>query len=208
MEVAFISDVHGNWDEYQKICAKYPNTIQVGDFGIGFEHALKQDAPRLSLNHRFIRGNHDNPQKCRVHPNNIPDGHTEVMGGAKVMFIGGAWSSDQHRRTEGVNWWRDEENSYADFQRFIDTYEQFKPDLMVTHDCPTDFAEQFMLNAHKSPYPSITGKSLQIMHEIHQPSLWVMGHWHKHIVQMYKGTQFHCDVDTRYAHHGVTVFDL
>ena len=208
MKIAFISDVHGQWDTYEEICAKYDRTIQVGDFGIGFEKEACRESPRLSMNHRFIRGNHDNPQKCYAHPNHIKDGTIEVIGDTKVMFIGGAWSSDQHRRTEGVNWWRDEECSYADFQRFIDLYEHEKPDMMVTHDCPIDFANLFMLGAHKRPYPSITGCSLQFMHNIHKPKTWVFGHWHSDIVQLHKGTLFVCNSDTNRFNHGVSILDL
>jgi hypothetical protein len=208
MEVAFISDVHGKWDVYEELCKKYANTIQVGDFGMGFEYETRREAPRLSLNHRFIRGNHDSPQKCYSHPNFIKDGTIETIGSTKVMFIGGAWSSDQYRRTEGKNWWRDEECSYADFQKFLDLYEAEKPDLMVTHDCPSDFAKLYLLGAHKPPYPSVTGNALMVMHNIHQPKNWVFGHWHSDICQEHNGTVFHCSRDTRLTNHGVIVLDL
>ena len=208
MKVAFISDVHGNWDVYEELCKKYERTIQVGDFGMGFEREAGLKVPYLALNHRFIRGNHDNPQKCYAHPNYIKDGTIEMIGDTKVMFIGGAWSSDQYRRTEGVNWWRDEECSYADFQRFIDLYAAEKPDMMVTHDCPSDFAELFMRGAHKPPYPSRTGASFQFMHEIHQPKMWVFGHWHSNVRQPHNDTMFYCSRDTSRANIGVVELDL
>ena len=59
------------------------------------------------MNHKFIRGNHDDPQACREHPYWIKDGLIEN----DIMYIGGAWSIDREYRTEGVSWWRDEELS-------------------------------------------------------------------------------------------------
>jgi hypothetical protein len=208
MKVAFISDVHGKWNAYEQICAQHEHTIQVGDFGIGFEKVVGRYSPILSNRHRFIRGNHDDPAGCKDHPNFIPDGHTEVISGTKVMFVGGAFSIDRHWRTEGINWWRDEENSYRDFLTFFETYEAFKPDLMVTHDCPTDFAKLFMLGAHKPLYDSTTGAALQTMFDIHQPNRWVFGHWHTHIDQIYKGTRFFCEDHTNNVQSGITILDL
>lgn len=208
MKVSFISDVHAKWDVYEKICSQLEHTIQVGDFGLGFEQFVRNPVPRLSLNHRFIRGNHDNPQKCYEHPNFIKDGTIEVIGTTKVMFIGGAFSIDRNLRTEGVDWWPDEECSYADLQRFIDIYEVEKPDLMVTHDCPISFAEEHLCNAHKPPHPSATGKAFDIMFEIHQPKTWVFGHWHVDVDEEFNGTVFRCSRDTRLTNHGIVTLDL
>lgn len=207
MKVAFISDVHASWETYAEICAKHEHTIQVGDFGMGFENQHRK-VPYLTPNHRFIRGNHDDPAKCKAHPNYIPDGTIEVIGSTKVMFIGGAYSIDRHVRTEGLNWWNDEQLSYDEFQRLIDLYEEERPDMMVTHNCPEDFARRFILGAHKPAYPSVTGQAFTIMRQIHSPRIWMFGHWHLNIDIEFEGTRFLCNDATCIYNHGVTILDL
>ncbi len=208
MKMAFISDVHGNWDVYERICSQYENTIQVGDFGMGFENYIPHKIPYLSQNHRFIRGNHDDPAKCKAHPNYIKDGTIEIIGSSKVMFIGGAFSIDRNRRMEGRDWWSDEECTYGDFQEFIDIYEAEKPDVMVTHDCPADFAKRFLLGAHKPSYRSVTNNALEVMHHMHKPDMWFFGHWHTDLEMEYNGTMFVCRRDTSKVNDGVYVADL
>lgn len=208
MKVTFISDVHANWDTYTKLCEQHEHTVQVGDFGMGFERPPHRVVPYLSKNHRFIRGNHDDPAKCKAHPNYIPDGTIEILGSTKVMFIGGAWSIDRALRTEGLNWWSDEQLSYMQFQDLIDIYKDEKPDMMVTHDCPTDFARKFILGAHKPSYPSTTGSAFQVMRQIHQPKIWVFGHWHLDIDIEFEGTRFLCSKETAIYNHGTITLDL
>lgn len=100
----FIGDTHAKFGSYQAIALGADASIQVGDFGAGFA-----EIPDLGPNHRFIRGNHDNPALCRAHPNWIPDGHSENG----MFFMGGATSVDRHSRCEGVDYWADEEMSIA-----------------------------------------------------------------------------------------------
>ncbi len=112
-----IGDIHGLVNDYKvyAIGDFAGPTIQLGDFGIGFGQS---DYWHESINdyhtvgkHRFIRGNHDNPEQCMQMSGCINDGNIED----DVMFIGGAWSIDNpvappgwYRRTAGVDWWFDE----------------------------------------------------------------------------------------------------
>ena len=70
----FIGDVHGKFGPYKRICKEYRDTIQVGDMGVGFidryTNRSYSNPPHYAMkagNHRFIRGNHDNPGVCRKH---------------------------------------------------------------------------------------------------------------------------------------------
>ena len=121
MEMTFIGDCHGLFSRYEKIIEKFPNSIQIGDMGVGFKKWCKltetfiftSNPPydkMVKTNARFIRGNHDNPSVCAKHSQWIADGHTETTeNGTKIMYIGGAWSIDHEYRTEDVSWWADEE---------------------------------------------------------------------------------------------------
>jgi hypothetical protein len=183
-----IGDIHGKFKEYQSILCDYPsNSVQIGDFGVGFFPQNWHDSVNefhSYSKHRFIRGNHDNHTKCKEMVGWIPDGHIEN----DIMYIGGAWSIDNpnapagwYRRTEGVNWWKDEECSDQQFETIIDIYDLCKPRIMVTHDCPTSIATKMFWDTKLLKgvqYKNKTASALQIMLEIHKPDLWVFGHWH------------------------------
>lgn len=152
----FIGDVHGTerrFAQYREIALASPDgrSIQVGDFGAGFMNADNSGItplPEMDMNHRFIRGNHDDPAVCRSSPNWIPDG----MVDGDMFFCGGAESIDKARRIPGVDWWHDEEVSmeegYAMYDRFADG--ELRPRIMVTHDLPLGVGQYiFGISDHK-----------------------------------------------------------
>lgn len=199
--VRLIGDIHGDWYNYLNIALASPDkkSIQVGDFGIGFAgsywHELTNEF-HAQEDHRFIRGNHDNPDKCRKEMiGYIPDGSVEN----ETMFIGGAWSIDHAWRTEGINWWCDEQCSYAEMDLFLNVYEATKPRYMITHDAPIEITNEMFIKTGLSiggreakQIPNVTNQALQAMFEIHQPEFWFFGHWHitKHL--KYGNTTFMC----------------
>lgn len=183
----FIGDVQGRYERYRQIIAGAPRSIQVGDLGVGLCPPKGADADEYSElpldamirgNHRFIRGNHDNPTGCRAHSQWIADGHFENG----VMFLGGALSVDRALRTEGYDWWPDEELSAAELKRLCLTYRDRKPRVMVTHDCPEEVASVILmripfLGTEKQEFPSRTRYALQEMWGAHAPELWIFGHY-------------------------------
>jgi predicted phosphohydrolase len=194
-----IGDVHGKFKRYKRIVKGRRDTVQLGDMGVGFwklrgtEFIPDQNPPHSKMvegNHRFIRGNHDNPSVCRRQSQWIPDGTVE----GDVMFIGGAISVDRRWRHEGVDWWPDEELSAAELERLIGVYAGVRPRIMVTHDCP-QFLEQTMVAASgrdKSVVPSRTRQAFSAMFEQHRPQHWVFGHWHRTIQATWRGCTFTC----------------
>lgn len=204
MKIRFIGDVHGQWkQDYFPKLEGCDRSVQVGDMGVGFLYRINPEDPygvRLpspppSLGdfpgkHEYIRGNHDNPLVCRQDPNCIPDG-TYRDG---VFYVGGGLSIDREYRTEGIDWWRDEELSYAEFEKIIDVYRQLRPAIVVTHECPDEVAGAMMaaLNRIKFNDFSRTRQAFQRMLEIHQPKIWIFGHWHVSMNFKYGPTNFVC----------------
>lgn len=195
-QTRIIGDIHGKWQEYALLTAGVERSVQVGDFGVGFAgpywHERANDR-HADGRHRFIRGNHDDPEKCKTEMvGYIPDGTVEK----DVMFVGGAWSIDADARTEGVSWWRDEELSMEEFYRIIETYSVVRPRVMITHDCPTTVSKVMFhdkkLSLSGQHYQTRTGAALQAMFEIHQPELHIFGHWHHTKTEMIEGTKFMC----------------
>jgi Icc-related predicted phosphoesterase len=197
MTTRLIGDIHGKFDRYREIAdVDYP-TVQVGDFGVGFGGQYWHDRVNKfhsSGQHRFIRGNHDDPSRCRTEMTGyIADGTVEN----DVMYIGGAWSIDHKHRIPGVDWWEDEELSYSELETLIDVYTAARPRVMITHDCPTTVAYHMFIREGKSLGGNVqiltrTGEALQTMFEIHQPEVWVFGHWHVSKRQEINSTEFIC----------------
>lgn len=196
-----VGDIHGKIYDYQAYSLAGWNgpSIQVGDFGIGFAgdywHESVAEWQQANPQHRFIRGNHDNPAQCKTMPGYINDGVIEN----DVMYIGGAWSIDWAYRREGFDWWKDEELSIEQLNRMYDIYVTVKPRVMITHDAPTDVTYEMFVQSglaiggsNAKKIQTRTGQAFQAMFDAHQPEFWAFGHWH-HTMQ-YKGgrTIFQC----------------
>lgn len=196
----FIGDVHGKFSRYRNLIRGVPPTIQVGDMGVGFRRTqgprvgeFTQNPPHLVMssgNHRFIRGNHDNPAECGKHSQWIADGTVEDG----MMFVGGAQSIDKEWRTEDYSWWKDEELSPADLDSIRSVYASVRPHTMVTHDCPEEVAEALATHVGKAKlaFCSRTRWAFQDMWHTHSPKLWVFGHWHHSFDHVLRGTRFVC----------------
>jgi hypothetical protein len=198
MKRLFIGDTHGAWGILNEFLKRYKDhrIIQVGDLGLGFPPTINlatgklfsRDPEFLPKNFRFLRGNHDNPEACRKYPNYLGD--YGVDSETKAFYISGAFSIDKHLRIEGQDWWPDEELSYQELQNVIDLYEKVKPDVVISHTCPSHIIMQFMkppmIPGHR------TEKALGQMWEIHKPKLWIFGHWHRHWDKTILGTRFLC----------------
>jgi hypothetical protein len=181
--IILIGDVHGFTSAYQKLIKKLPvgqRSIQLGDMGLGFEGV---DLDQLADTHTWFRGNHDNPVKCRLHPNYRGDyGYDSETG---IFHLAGAWSIDRAYRTEGRTWWADEELNYAELDEAVKMYRTVKPRFVVSHEAPVR-AVRVLLSNLKGPYFAAklqdvntrTSQALQVMLEYHQPDKWVFGHYH------------------------------
>ena len=190
MIIRFIGDVHGNWKRYKKIINDCDVSIQVGDFGVGFSgHSNPPYDPMKKGDHKFIRGNHDNPSVCKKHPFWIPDG---TMIHDKIFCIGGAKSIDAQYRTEGLNWWINEELSYKEFLILCDVYEKLKPSVVVAHEMPESLTYIVCSKCNLTKYddPSITRQFLDNILEIHKPDLFIHGHWHVNHHTVYQGVEY------------------
>jgi predicted phosphodiesterase len=193
-----MGDVHGKWQEMQQICKYKKGTgILIGDIGVGFPRM-----PKLTLpdNVFMIAGNHDSPEVIRAHPNYLGNYGSREIDGHRTFFMGGAWSIDQAWRTEGQTWWRDEELSMPELYAAHDEYVDYKPEIMISHDGPSQ-ATTYLLNELliasgssqvQSPISTRTGQALSAMFDSYQPKIWIFGHWHLNWRKEINGTLFIC----------------
>jgi hypothetical protein len=184
-----IGDAHGKIDRYIAMIQGIEKSVLLGDVGMGF-HGV--ELPISPPGNRFIRGNHDDPSVCKKHPNFVPDGTYENG----IMYIGGAWSIDYEWRQRYENgtgvriWWSDEEVSYEQGFHCIQHYETHHPQIMLTHDCPTEAAHQ--INSNHTWDTSRTRSMFDSMLMMHRPKLWVFAHHHVDMNFVIDGTTFIC----------------
>lgn len=179
-----IGDVHGKFERYKKIVSKIPESIQVGDFGVGFPGHPSPDI--INGWHRFIRGNHDSPGVAKKHLNYLGEyGYLEDKG---IFYCGGADSIDKAYRTIGIDWWDDEQLSREQFAEATALFTRTKPEIVITHAAPVSVVEHML-----SPvYSSLTEAMLERMLELHRPRIWIFGHYHMPFSREIKGTRFVC----------------
>lgn len=203
MKTRIVGDIHANFNNYKLIIdpalTKIERSIQLGDFGFGFfGHTKEKEVETFFKNnpqHYFIRGNHDHPEKCEVQSNFIQSGiHIDFPN---TFFVNGAWSIDKAYRTAGIDWWDNEEHSYKELDILIEQYGDTKPEVVISHDCPTMVSYNMFVRNGKSLGGNVlcltkTGEALQNMFEIHQPKFWFFGHWHMTKTFEMNGTIFHC----------------
>jgi hypothetical protein len=186
--VSFIGDVHGKWWSYHDIISTRYNTYQVGDFGVGFPGSFNLPEMWKTMDkgfHRFIRGNHDNPDYCKRNPYCIGDG--DLVD--NIFFMGGAESIDRGLRTPGYDWWPDEQVTFEYFtSKILPNYMKGGFNIVVTHDCPQIVARDIFNVQDKS----VTRYLLQLLFNEYQPDLWVFGHWHRSTRKKINGTEFVC----------------
>ena len=198
--VRFIGDVHGKFDRYKKLIKDVDSSRQVGDFGVGFFYPSgipMTNPPHDSImkgDHKYIRGNHDNPKVSAQQKYWIRDGSIEMIEGVKVMYVGGAFSVDKEWRTEGLDWWEDEELPYKELYELIDLYASEKPDVLVTHDGTNEITEviEQVSRRRKLQFGSRTRDALSSMYTYHRPKLHIFGHWHYDLDYVENGTRHVC----------------
>jgi len=198
--ITLIGDIHGDLKAWYNLVQEAKQSVQVGDFGIGFlsgeTHEKLEEFFKANQQHEFIRGNHDNPALCKSMKNGyIPDGTVDVFGTTKIMYIGGAESYDRnYRLLHNLPWWPEEELTYEEQLHVFDAYVAQKPDIVVSHDAPQTAIQKLMVDTGivRHYQPSSTQKFLDALWKEHQPSKWFFGHWHVDVTGTIENTEFKC----------------
>lgn len=189
-----IGDVHGseNYQRYKELAFKAEHSIQVGDMGFTYDHFYDMDPEH----HKFFPGNHDNYSILLgkgAPPNLLPSyGLIEIPNfPLRVWYLRGAWSIDQPGRVAGVSWWPEEELSQKELGAALDDYEDVKPDLVLSHECPIKYAPRILWPGAEI-ISSRTSRMLNKLMEVHQPAMWIFGHYHRNFSFTEDGTDFQC----------------
>ena len=181
-----IGDVHGHKERYLRLTEKAECSIQLGDMAFDYDFLRSTDPNK----HKFFGGNHDNYDKIDVSHHLGNHGIHTIPNFGDIFFVRGAYSIDWHLRTEGLDWWRQEELNHQEAGMAMDAYREAKPKFVITHGCPYSITGDVTSSAWIKR--TRTGSLLQAMLEEHQPETWVFGHYHKSWSAKIGRTKFIC----------------
>ena len=188
--ITLIGDVHGKYKRYHEIIRekdRHPYTIQLGDFGFDYGTVFNVDDEK----HKIIGGNHDHYDRIIHIPHYFGDFGYSCLNGVNFFYYRGAYSIDRQYRTIGIDWWEDEQNDIETFMKARELYREIKPDIFLAHDCP-DFMVPEYIGPYAKRYENITGWALGELYKIHQPKLFIHGHYHVSKTTQYGDTKFVC----------------
>ena len=197
-DFGFFPHVHGETEKYtvqtsQGWAYKYKTFDQYG---------LKMQDTTLY----WCDGNHENHADLI---GRVKSGETEIMpnvfympfgttltleDGRIVLFCGGARSTDQYWRTEGVDWWPQEEITAKDLDKLPDT----RVDIVISHTTP----DEFLMQMHNKGIITVdftdpnqkdgSRQALSYVLNKYSPELWYFGHFHKQASGSFRSTRWFC----------------
>lgn len=173
--------------------------LHVGDFGLDwpgpkrarYEFRLNKHLMELGITLIVSGGNHDNwatIQKLPVESDGLatfrsnirvlPRGGRTEISGLVVGGLGGAFSVDKFHRTEGKDWWHNEEPTQAEADQLIDAG---SVDVLITHDAPAGIplVSEFDLPPDINLQAEQTRVLLRSVVEALRPAHLFCGHWHQ-----------------------------
>lgn len=200
--VRIIGDVHGKYPTYLELIKPCDYSVQVGD--LAYDYSFLENN-KISLNHRFLKGNHD-LYDDKIIPHDLGDYGKRNVGGLEFFFVRGAFSIDWKYRQKKYyggdwpqTWFLDEELKWADQYKAFDQYVKCKTRIMLTHDCPASISKiisdgEVLRSWGYNPdiFETTTGNFLQKCFEAWQPEIWIFGHYHLSYDKIIDKTRFIC----------------
>lgn len=199
-KVMVVGDTHHNITAFIGVCLEALRLgitclISVGDFGYlpqvpegrefiaAVDHFLKKCRLQLIV----VDGNHDDILALRALELDeagmgIINARARYAGrglhwnisGVEFLSIGGATSMDAYRRTQGIDWWAQENISYADANAAIDAG---PADVVISHETPDEVTLRFVPLGDENAAQA-NRNALRAIVEAVRPSLLVHGHHH------------------------------
>ena len=191
-KILILGDIHGDFGTMnQLISKKNPEIIlQTGDFGFwphmntfrtdSFGNNIREEKKILKINNAklyWCDGNHEDHWELKkltsneIWPNVFYMKRGSILtlpDGRNVLFMGGANSIDKNSRTLGIDWFPEENLTYADVESVP---KDAKIDIVISHTCPNEF-DIGCYDVDSNRY------ALSYILDTFRPSLWYFGHWH------------------------------
>jgi len=209
--IYFFGDIHGDFKWWEKVRNKCDQSILLGDCGIGFPSEYIErvtgapydrhkiyipvtdcpvtNCPPFDLNHKFIYGNHDDPDLAIQHPNCL--GRYGYLEESDIFFISGGYSIDWLDRTAHIDWWPNEQMDVQSLNEMTKLFIKTKPRIVVSHECP-DVAIHALFGWSSKTINTRQKHALNDCWKMHKPEHWIFGHFHHTKAKVVEGTKFRC----------------
>lgn len=207
MAIFLIGDCHGDFTKIINFADKMKlkendYIIVLGDMGLLWRHDRK-DADNFikffeknyNFNLYFVEGNHDNYKLLKLlkedengmgyiseHIRHLKRGREYIIENKSFLTIGGADSIDKFRRTEGLNWWKEEAITQEDIEKIEKKYY----DYVLSHTCPTSIFDEYKIYLctlgnivdDKDPQFRISNDKLEQVKNFIDFGNWCFAHYH------------------------------
>lgn len=203
-----IGDTHGSVPAAQLVVSTAVRLgikmiIQVGDWaylwpGQNKSNWLKKELLSNGLTMLFIDGNHDWHERLPRYNSPplqfMPRGSTYrgESSTTNALFLGGAGSFDQHRRTPGVDWWATEDISDAEVATAV-ANGIGKRTVLISHEAAMH--PPGCEGSRMQPPPYVLASCYASRHQVARvveevkPVLHIHGHWHYAYDEMVDGVR-------------------
>ncbi len=190
-----VGDVHGNTKDYYNLVRDAEYSLQLGDLGFASNYKVLSDLN--SDNHKVVAGNHDDYPiiESGTYPHFLGDyGCLEFGGLSEAFYVRGGRSIDYKYRKLGFDYFEQEELTYLQGYKCLEEYQRVKPKIVFSHECPSSVICMFPSRKWDGEWirPSHTSHILQAMLEVHEPELWMFGHYHLSRNEMFGKCNFVC----------------
>lgn len=202
MKTVIMGDTHACWEGVNAFVKEHrpDKLIVLGDFGFWPKYD-RFSLSRLDLGETkiyFIDGNHEDHDSLKartsdeVYPNvfYLKRGSVIDVNGKKVLCIGGGLSIDKHLRREGIDWFREETISDADFRNLPPQDE--KIDWVFSHTAPNCVMNVMAKKKLIMGIPDPSSDALEQIMNIWKPKKWFFAHFHLRESFVVKGCKFEC----------------
>lgn len=205
-------DTHGNqykWvEQIEPVLSPVDKILVCGDFGVGFwngrywtEEMFYDFLEKQKYIVLFIDGNHEDFPKLYNYPVEIWNGgrvhkirknvihlmRGEIyhIDGQSIFVMGGGYSIDKYRRTEGVSWWSQEMPSEEEYQNALSNLKQvnYQVDYIITHMASSETVYYLSTLRHLGIKNSVTEELPlatfldNVQHKVLYRH-WYFGHFH------------------------------
>lgn len=199
-----IGDVHGQpcIPAYLKRAKKAEYSLQLGDLAGHNYKFLNELDP---LHHKVIAGNHEvfnagSDWYFRNIDHFLGDfGQWTIPNFQDMFYVRGGMSLNKKEKEARGVWSIEEELGVPKLQEAIELYAFLRPEFVVTHECPLSIVQHVAnpMTSHNLGFAhsiirTKTNQALDAMLEIHQPKIWIFGHYHTYMSKHIDGTHFIC----------------
>lgn len=216
-----VGDIHSDFESFEVMVrfmlhhvAGIGRVVQVGDFGFwpSQPYWLWYPKSTLSVPVYFIDGNHEDHIALQAAATDTPSRVSEQYdafyiprgyAGDGFVYCGGATSYDRRYRTEGLDWFPEENITDAQIQRGMqnvrDHIQNSSFRIMVAHET---IREAFRLIRRPGwGFADQNRERLEELFHAVRPQLYIHGHYHFYSDYEYMGCRFICLQNLDYFRH-------